>query len=33
MDLNIESVEGEFFVNIEKRSVISCQGFQDDDKS
>ncbi len=32
-DLGIEGVEGEFFVNIEKRSVISCEGLQYQDEN
>ena len=32
-DLGIEGVEGEFFVNIEKRSVISCEGLQYQDET
>ena len=31
-DLNIEGVEEEFFINIQKRSIISCEGFEYENK-
>ena len=31
-DLNIEGVEEEFFINIQKRSIVSCEGFEYENK-
>ncbi len=32
-ELGIEGVEQDFFINLEKRSVISCQGFKEEGKT